>query len=478
MPTALSQVTQGSQPHASLPAHTALRPAFLSLIHRGTFGYTPEVAADLRARGPEGWIDSQLDPQSIDDSALDARLAVFDWLDLSAAQMDNLVLPEWEVAHEARAARLLRATYSKRQLFERIVEFWTDHFNIYGSGDDTWLLKIVDDRDVIRTHALGKFVDLLQASARSPAMIGYLDNDSNVAGAAQENYAREVMELHTLGVDGPYTETDVRELARCFTGWSYYRRWETGPYGEYVFRSGNHDTDAKTVLGISVPAGGGESDATMILDVLAAHASTIDFVTTKLAKWLLGYDPPQSTIDRAKSAWVNTGGEITEVVRSLLSLQSLRESQPWRAKKLKRPFHWIVSLYRSTGADLATPTATVWMIWNMGHVPYQWHAPNGFPDVAGAWASNLLPRWRQAALYGHGWYWSIDHDIADMRALIGPVPQGQWAQRVADILAGGDLPREEIEIVQNYIDTFASASDQAVGETFELIASSPGFQRY
>ena len=450
------------------------------VLGRASFGVTPQMIRDMGARGVEGWVDWQLEPQFIDDSALDARLAGVDWLGYSAAALANHPTKElWEIGHEGRGVRLTRATYSNRQLFERIVEFWTDHFNIYGSADDTWALKLVDDVEVIRPLALGKFRDLLQATAMSPAMIAYLDNDTNIVGAAQENYAREVMELHTLGVTGPYTEDDVRELARCFTGWNYWKYWESSTqYGEFRFKSWEHDTDAKQVLGINIPAGGGMSDAQTILDHLAGHPSTIDFVTTKLAKWLLGYAPPAQAIARAKARWVATDGDIKEIVRSLLSMQSIRQAQPWNNPKFKRPFHWAVSLYRATGIDIPRPNDNIWTLYGMGQVPYQWPAPNGYPDVAAAWSGLLMPRWQRAANFGLGWEWSTDHTVDDMRALIGAVPMAEWAQRVADILTHGTMPKRQVRRIQEYIDTFSNPTDQIVGETFDLVASSPGFGRY
>lgn len=434
----------------------------------------------MEALGVEGWIDWQLEPQSIDDAALDAKLADFEWLGQTAAQMRaHPTKEEWEIAHEGRGVRLLRATFSERQLFERIVEFWTDHFNIYGSDDDLWTLKLVDDVDVIRSLALGKFRDLLHASAKSPAMIAYLNNDSNVAGAPQENYAREVMELHTLGVTGPYTENDVRELARCFTGWNFWKMWEsTTQYGIFRFKSWQHDTGSKQLLGLQIPAGGGLSDAETVLDHLASHPSTIDFVTTKLARWLLGYSPPAATIEAAKARWVATDGDIKEIVRTLLSRRSMLEAKPWANPKFKRPFHWAVSFFRATGIDLPRSGDTIWTLFGTGHVPYQWPAPNGYPDAVGAWASLLMPRWQRAAHLGLGWEWSTDHTSADMRALLDGAPKEEWAQRIADLLTSGTMPRREVRRIQAYIDTFANPTDQIVGEAFELVASSPGFGRY
>ncbi len=451
----------------------------MALLNRASFGYTAADMAEVDSRGLEGWVNWQLEPATIADASLDARLAGFDWLGTSAqAMFEHPTLYPWEISHEARAVRLLRATFSKRQLFERIVEFWTDHFNIYAGADDVSVHKVVDDANVIRTHALGTFRDLLHASAKSPAMLAYLDNDTNVVGAPQENYAREVMELHTLGVDGPYTETDVRELARCFTGWTYVKPWQSSQYGHFIFRPGNHDSGAKTVLGIPIPAGGGQDEVETILDFLANHPSTIEFVTGKLGRWLLGYAPPETVLAEARAAWTSTGGDIKAIVRVLLAPASLHAAAPWANPKLKRPMHWIVSLYRAAGIDLPRPKDTIWMIWSMGQVPFEWAPPTGYPDVEAAWASTLLPRWSQSALLGNGWYWSTDHTNDDMRALLAGAPKSEWAQQVNRVLTGGAMSPRDVRLVQEHVDSFQSPTNQAVAEAFELSASSPSFLRY
>ncbi len=471
---------QSSQLPAQLDrTHAVPRSIAVQLLLRTSFGYKASDHAEVVTRGHIAWLDWQLDPAAIADSELDARLLAFDWLGMTAAEMEqHPTLEPWDIAHEGRAVRLLRAVYSKRQLLERIVEFWTDHFNVFGSADDTWLLKPVDDRDVVRAHALGRFSDLLHASAKSPAMLAYLDNDTNTVGSAQENYAREVMELHTLGVSGPYTEDDVREVARCFTGWSYVKSWQPGTYGTFVFRRADHDNGEKQVLGATLPAGGGISDGETVLDMLASHPSTIDFVTRKLARWLLGYAPPEPAVDAAKDRWVATGGDMRAVVRSLLMPTSFHLAEPWRATKFKRPFDWITSLYRATDVDLNAPLSTIWQIWSLGQVPYQWAAPNGFPDVEAAWASGLMPRWKQASDFGNGWYWSTGHTVDDMRALLGGLPKSQWAQALSERFSGGTIDPFEVMRIQQYLDSFPGETNQAVGEAFELFASTPGFQRY
>ncbi len=450
------------------------------ILGRASYGVTPEMIQDLNARGIQDWLDWQLVPDSIDDSDLAVHLTPFDWIDQSVVEMWNHPTKSGRViGYEARALRLIRATHSKRQLFERIVEFWTDHFNVYGSADDLWLLKIVDDREVVRQHAFGKFRDLLQASAKSPGMLEYLDNATNVVGAPQENYAREVLELHTLGVDGPYTEADVRELARCFTGWTYWRFIESPTqYGEFRYRPDRHDTGAKSVLGIDIPAGGDLSDAETVLDHLANHPSTIDFVTTKLAKWLLGYEPPAAAVDAAKATWVATDGDIRKIVRTLLSPRFLQQTAPWREPKLKRPLHWVASLHRTTGITMGDPVGAVLSLASLGHTSFDWHAPNGYPDIEEAWSSLLIWRWNYAASFSQGLEVTLNHTITDLRALLGTVPMTGWAAHLSQLMTGGTMSREDVSDIQAYLDGIGVPSDEAVAEAFELVASSPSFGRY
>ena len=249
------------------------------------------------------------------------------------------------------------------------------------------------------------------------------------------------MELHTLGVDGPYTEDDVREVARCFTGWGFIKSWQQGETGTFIYRPADHDNGAKTVLGTVISPGGGMNDGLQVLDMLASHRSTISFVTRKLATWFLGYAPPEKVIIAAMRRWAATDGDLREVIRTFLSWRYFNSAQPLTHRKLKRPFHWMTSLYRSTEVD-------------------------------------LINRWRQASNFSNGWYWSTSHTIDHMRTLLGGAPKSAWARTVSQVLTGGALDSYEEARIQDYLDTFSNESNQAVGEAFELVASAPSFQRY
>jgi len=235
-----------------LPALISDEPA-AHVVRRLTFGPTPELLAHARAVGVDAFIEEQLSPDGIDDSDMDEMLAGFETLNLSNAEIFGSYREQpGLVAGELQAATLARAAYSRRQLYELMVDFWSNHFNIYIGDGAARFLKTTDDRAVIRAHALGRFADLLLASAQSPAMLYYLDNFLSTGDAPNENYARELMELHTLGVNGGYQETDILPVARCLTGWTINRRT-----GEFLFASRDHYTGSVQVMEWSSPGHSG-----------------------------------------------------------------------------------------------------------------------------------------------------------------------------------------------------------------------------
>ncbi len=289
-------------------------------LSRLTFGPSLEERQHVAEIGLEAWIEEQLAPELLEDTAASLLVRQLGTLSLDANELvalsDELfdVQDRQTVPTQLRQATLLRQVHSRRQLNEVMVEFWTDHFNVSVDKGDCWFLKTVDDREVIRPHALESFRDLLWASAHSPAMLVYLDNQSNRKGAPNENYARELMELHTLGVDGGYGQQDVMELARCLTGWTVKEHfWQ----GDFSFEDELHDGEPKTVLGMAL-ASGGQDEAEQVLDLLASHPSTARFISTKLARRFVADDPPQSLVKRAAKTFVQTDGDIRAVLRTLL----------------------------------------------------------------------------------------------------------------------------------------------------------------
>ncbi|MBC7808584.1 MAG: DUF1800 domain-containing protein, partial [Akkermansiaceae bacterium] len=308
--------------------------------------------------------------------------------------------PEAKIREALTQAAMLRAVYSKWQLRERMVAFWGDHFNIYGPkvidfGEAyatthlTYYLN-TDQGDVVRTHALGRFPDLLQASARSPAMLGYLDNQRSMNGTANENYAREIMELHTLGVGGGYTQKDVQEVARCLTGWGVEERFYQ-KRGTFRFVAEKHDNGAKTVLGQTIPAGGGIKDGETVLAILAKHPSTARFISRKLVRHFWG-DEDAAWVERLAKVYEKTGGDISAMLRPLLLADDLADTPPI----MKRPWDYVVSALRATNADTDAGANVQGYLRNIGQPLFEWPMPDGYPEKTTAWTGSLLARWNFA----------------------------------------------------------------------------------
>jgi uncharacterized protein (DUF1800 family) len=368
---------------------------------------------------------------------------------------NGLQLPQ-RITAELQASRILRAVYSERQLQEVMVDFWTNHFNVFaGKGADRWLLPAYD-RDTIRPNAMGKFSDLLLATAQSPAMLFYLDNFQSVSPKAQagpanggqrpgmqrglfgvgqirgpltmtnnpqqqrpqqqarrginENYARELMELHTLGVEGGYTQKDVQEVARCFTGWTIFaprgagaasQAMMNGPRadmlrenaGRFFFNPRVHDDGEKVVLGHKIPAGGGVKDGLQVLDILAHSPATAKFIATKLARHFVSDNPSPELVDRIAATFLKTDGDIRETLRAIFFSPEFNSTEAYRAK-VKRPFELAISAIRTLGGETNGGPGVQQWIARMGEPLYGFQTPNGYSDTAESWVNTggLLER--------------------------------------------------------------------------------------
>jgi uncharacterized protein (DUF1800 family) len=358
------------------------------LLNRIGFGPAPGELAELKKIGREAYIDRQLDAGLEEPLELTLRLNHLDVLRLTESDLQDI--PEERVIEQLQQAAILRAVHSPNQLQERMADFWTNHFNIYArKGLAAWR-KPGDELSVIRKNALSAFPDLLKASAHSPAMLAYLDNQVNRKGVANENYARELMELHTLGVHGGYSQADVKEVARCFTGWSIENRF-LRPRGKFRFIEENHDGGEKQVLGHTIPAEGGQQDGEQVLEILANHPSTARFVGSKLARYFLG---PESGPwpDKLAKTFLETGGDVKKMLRPMLLSDKMKHAKPI----FKRPFDYMLSSIRVFGGDTDGGKALQIHLEKMGQPLFQWPMPDGYPDKTAAWTGSMLARWNFA----------------------------------------------------------------------------------
>jgi len=429
------------------------------VLNRIAFGPRSGDVERVRQMGLQRYIEQQLHPDRVPDPGIGSRLAPLTTIRLTSRQIAEqyeqpLIAMRRERRQNAGAAsapaerpmpqpaqqrantvivelaeqKILRAVYSERQLQEVLTDFWFNHFNVDArKGRDRFLVTEYE-RDAIRPHVLGKFRDLLEATAKSPAMLFYLDNWMSVdpngphpttapprvargrfgpstplraggrvlvpAARAQspnapkglnENYARELLELHTLGVDGGYTQKDVTEVARAFTGWTIENRRQvrSGEDG-FVFRPQSHDPGQKVVLGHVIKAGGGESDGIQVLDLLAKHPSTARFIATKLARRFVSDAPPEALVQRLAERFQKTDGDLREVMRTLLFSPEFLSPDAVNAKA-KSPFEFLVSALRTTNADVDDARPFVRMMQEMGMPLYQCQPPTGYKDTADAW---------------------------------------------------------------------------------------------
>ena len=362
----------------------------LHFANRISFGATGDFIQSIKQFGYEAILERQLDHLAIDDGGLE-ELLYENLPTLGATPRELIENDEFQqqAPRQLITASLFRQIFSPRQLFERMVEFWSDHFNVSIFDGPVRFLKTVEDREIMRPLALTRFRDILHANAKSPAMLYYLDNYTNTAEGPNENYARELMELHTLGVDGGYTEQDVLEVARALTGWTILRRT-----GTFRFDVGAHDYGEKTVLGVTIPFGGGVSDGETVLDILANHPSTARFISFKLARRFVSDQPPQSLVDKLTATFIATDGHIPSLLRSLFSSSEFWQN---RETKTKRPIDFINSTLRTLGlgGDQRIIRFIRARLETLAQTPFGWHAPNGYADVAGYWTntSALINRW-------------------------------------------------------------------------------------
>lgn len=417
------------------------------VLNRCAFGPRPQDINRVIETGWKKWVEQQLEPDKINDDKLEARIkekypsmrmslgeamakywptAEMMGGDSEEAQRKRNQL-RYQIRAEMKESVLTRAVESERMFNEVIVEFWRNHFNVDQNKDDLVYLCPDYEETVIRRHAFGKFRDMLAASAHHPAMLIYLDNvvsqrpltpeemkrinranemadrranykkpRSVVAlerhRGLNENYARELFELHTLGADNFYKQWDVTEAARVLTGWSVNRS-RNNEYGFY-FRKDYHDTLPKTILGISISGRGGYDDGMGLINFLATHRGTSQFISWKLVKYLVNDEPPITLVNKAAQTFRTTGGDLRKVYRTILTSDEFIAAANRKAK-FKTPFEYVVSSVRATGATVEDWGPTIGLLARMGQPIYECEDPTGYYDQAEAWCDPgvLVHRW-------------------------------------------------------------------------------------
>lgn len=539
----------------------------LHALNRLAFGPRPGDVDRVAAIGVDAWIEQQLHPERVPDRAMDARLAQYPTLQMSGEQIlrtyyvpvlearkdikreaagaeskddgDQAAmrrairdrLPEGlrpqSVMEELQSQRIIRAAESERQLNEVMVDFWMNHFNVFaGKGIDRFLLTSYE-RDTIRPHVWGRFEDLLRATAKSPAMLFYLDNARSVAdeanrpkiaqgrrfpagpatgrrfmvpvtagprqndpaasaasrarkGGLNENYAREIMELHTLGVDAGYTQNDVTQLARVFTGWSIARP-EDG--GDFVFRRQLHDVGEKTVLGVHFPAGGGMEEGEKMIAVLAHHPATAHHIAYELCQRLVADEPPPALVNRVAKRFLATDGDLRETVKAVITSPEFWSPAVYRVK-VKSPFEYAVSAIRAVDGTIVDPLPVARLMQQAGEPLYGAQPPTGYSDKADVWVNTgaLMARLNFALSLAANKVPGVHSDVENLIPVQVATDADRNVDALAQVLTGGALTAETRDTIRARLATPDAATGNQPNEArlpmvAGLIIGSPEFQR-
>ncbi len=528
------------------------RQCALHALNRLAFGPRPGDVDAVMKDGVDTWIEQQLHPEGIPDRAVEARVAGLTTMRLSNEQIVRtyylpVLLARKEAKAEARdgevdkkearreymkdvppdkrpqvvmnellTQRIIRAAESDRQLNEVMVDFWMNHFNVFaGKGIDRFLLTSYE-RDVVRPHIWGRFEDLLMATAKSPAMLFYLDNARSFAapenrpvmqqrgaffgrfgqrrmmprppgkqqqGGLNENYAREIMELHTLGVDGGYTQKDVTELARVLTGWTITGPRDGGEGASFIFRPQLHDAAPKTVLGVRFGSGGGIEEGERMIRNLAHQPATAHHIAYKLCQRLVADEPPPALVDRVAKKFLSTDGDLRQTVRAVIGSPEFWDPASYRAK-VKSPFEYTISAVRAVNAQITDTAPIARALQQIGEPLYGAQPPTGYSDKAGVWINTgaLMNRLNFALSLASNKLPGVHGDVVSL------IPAGQAAdashsvEALALALTGGTLTEETRSTIKSRIvDRKAPTEDPwdntQLPTVAGLILGSPEFQR-
>jgi uncharacterized protein (DUF1800 family) len=501
------------------------------VLNRLAFGPRPEEARRVARMGVERWIDQQLRPESIVDSAATIALKGCDiWtvpvetavatlsgptrmsdqrsVNGQTVRMISVMGPFLDVVSrdsarkaglfslghldtgQLLACRMARVEASDQQLVEVMTDFWENHFSIQGNKLPTRGSILEWDRAVIRPNALGRFRTLLGAVAHSPSMLVFLDNALNTAKEPNENYGRELLELHTVGVNGGYTQADVMNVTRAFTGWTHDRvglnardaLFSVSPV-RFVFDSANHDAAEKVVLGHRLPAGRGLEDGEDVLTLLSRHPSTARFIAHKLAVRFVSDVPPDALVDRAAATFLRTDGDIREVVRTIVTSPEFFSPEAYRAK-FKSPHELVLSTRRALGAPVDTAAEGIDFLVALEQRPFSKLAPDGWPETAAPWMNigGMLTRFDIASRIANGEVASIPiTSWPAWKTLVNRPFEAQVEGVIRELFSDqvSDATRSALLGIRPVAETPDTpiARERALRELLALALSSPEFQR-
>ncbi|MCO8269909.1 DUF1800 domain-containing protein [Actinoplanes sp. TRM 88003] len=460
---------------------------FAHLLRRATFGPTPATLAEAAKLGVNGWLDRQLNPSAIEDAACDKLVARLPLAGASIATVrSSIAKNSYDAFKQLGRAAVARAAWSNRQLFEVTVAFWANHLHVAAPSSGVWDSRSDYDTQVIRKHAFGTFADMLKASMKHPAMLTYLDNRSSTKAHPNENYARELMELHTVGL--VYTEQDVYAAARLLTGLT------VNSNGSYVYEGSRHIVGAVEIVGFkhanATPAGG-EAAALAFADHLARHPATAQRLAVKLCQRFVADEAPASLVSKLAKVYLDNGTAIKPVLKALFTSPEFAAAF---GQKARTPFEDLIATIRTLGlgpesSGVKALDALYNGLVNAGNAPFRWSPPNGFPDVAAAWASpsGFLMRCNNHLNLAAGWYPTSLVRPADMlKSLVPALPgtYGGLVDALAVRLIGVKLPAAHTAAVLSVAGKLPTspltASDKSLAGhapyLIALVLDAPSFQ--
>jgi uncharacterized protein (DUF1800 family) len=448
------------------------REKVIQALNRLSFGPRPgEVDQILNNGGWEAWAKSQLNPDAIDDSELDKQVATrYPWTHMTLTKIEEQYAEDKEDRAQLYEGLpdsvLYRGAFSKREFKEMVVDFWRNHFAVDQPRDRQFSRSWTDvdyEENVIRKFAFGKFKQMLFASATHPAMLEYLDQQLSKANEWNENYAREVMELHTLGADRGYTDRDVQELSKILTGWRYNANYQ------FSFDPAWHQPGPKYWLGMTIPEGyaGGE----LALYTLATHRNTAQFISEKLCRYFVNDNPPEALVQRVATVFHDSEGDLPKVYAAIIFSPEFMSRANYRAK-FKTPLQFAISSLRATDASVDSMKSTALVISQMGEPIYDCADPTGYRDVAESWmdAGVLTKRW------DYGWDLvrggvrgaSVPQTFYDRYQSLKPADMEQ--KMIVDLI-GGDVGDRELKSLQS------AAAQSETPRMLSILLGSPSFQQ-